>query len=119
MNLLELAIVGILGLYAIEALPQNETIPPHPDPTQAEVQRARSYCWQYVNQMRVLYFAIKNDGLEQTIAKHPPEEEGSSLERAQKLGTEIEAVIKAETNPSDWLDSQWNSCLKNPENVRR
>lgn len=92
-------------------------LPPHPEKDKAEKQRVQAFCWSYIKGLRTLYIDISNNGLEQTIAKHPPRDEGVSLEYAKKLGAEIEDVIASEKSPATWLDGKWNACLANPTGV--
>ena len=90
---------------------------PHPEKDKAEKQRVQAFCWSYIKGLRILYIDISNDGLDQTIAKHPPQDEGTSVEAALKIGAEIETVIESGAGTSGWLDGKWNACLADPTKV--
>jgi hypothetical protein len=73
------------------------------------------YCYGYIKQLKGLWFDIHQDGVEETMRKHPPESEGTNPAYAQKLAAEIETVDK--THAQEWIEMKWNECLDHPEGV--
>lgn len=73
----------------------------------------QQYCYGYIKSLKNLYVEIKQNGTESVIAKHPPSDEGVSLEAAHKLGAEIED----DGHPQAWIELKWKTCMENPQEV--
>lgn len=73
----------------------------------ADSQSRQQFCWAQISTYKRLYSAIKAEGTEAIIAKHPPGDEGIAMDRALALGAEIEDDADAQA----WLQSKWDECM--------
>lgn len=80
-----------------------------------EIDMKTQYCFAYIKQMKRLYVAIKENGIQETMTLHSPTDEGVSYERAMTIAKDIQQALDSGRDPQEWIEEKWNNCMKDPE----